>query len=700
MTSKNSYWKLSRLNMKRRVPYLVVSFLICFIFITIISYFETRSYVRYMDRYDITNVMNDIMRNIAMGNYFQDFVVIALAVLMALTGNSWNNSQKKNDFYKSLPVKERTRFIYIHLNSLIIFVISFGINLILVNLIAVFNGFYESKLIVATLYSFGIHTLEFIAVYMVAVIAQYLTGNMILAVCLTGVFGVAETVIRILLESYKETFYKTYLVFIYDYSKFLYKNWTSPVAGALQAHQSISNKYRDFYLLENYTEIWPGVIKLILQIVIYTAIAYYIYSRRPAQNGDKNFIFSATKPFIKGLITVPAVSAFVLMVVNETESVFVPGIISLVVALVILHIVLQFVIEGDFAAVRRGLGTTAIAGVIVAGVIVAFYFNGSRFDNYKPKLEDVNGVSISTGNEFELNFYNNNASHTMLRSSDYFLNEVNLTDRAFVNEVVEIISNDIDNDRYYYDEWAESGNCECLDISFNMNNGKRVVRRYTIPAEDFGKIVFDMYDLDEYRHYSNQLEYENNRYYIEDAQKMEIVYYNYGFSSYDMYAVEDKEEQKKLLSALSMDHNLRGGDIYQNSVLIGSTEIRIPQRGQMDIYFTFPVYAEDVNTIEVFNEMGYEPHGIDLDEINEIQIVKYDGYMVSENENDVRLVRGDDMFDEILENFVMLEGHYRRTTSNLYASFDVIVYNNNKDSIRGALKNTYDSAKLDALFEK
>lgn len=699
MTSKNSYWKLSRMNMKRRVPYLVVSFLICFIFMTIISYFETRSYVRYMDRYDITNVMNDIMRNIANGSYIQDFAAVVIAVLMALTGNAWNNSQKKNDFYKSLPVKERTRFIYIHLNSLIIFVISFGINLILVNFIAACSGLYESKFIVATIYSFGIHTLEFIAVYMVAVIAQYLTGNMLLAVCVTGLFSFIEPVMRVLLETYKELFYKTYLVYFVDYAHYLYKNWTSPIAGALQAHQSIANKYMDFYLLENYAEIWPGIIKLLLQIVIYTAIAYYIYTKRPAQNGEKNFVFSVTKPFIKGMIIIAVVSAFLIMVINETEEIFVPGVVSIIVALVISHIVLQFVIEGDFAAVKKGMGSTAVAGAIVACVLVVFFFAGSRFDTYKPELADIAGVGISTGDEYELNFYNtSNTNPTMRRSFEYFIEDVNLTDRAFIKEVVDILSEDIDSGKYYYDEaWVEDDRCSCIDISFNMNDGKKVKRRYIIPEEHFYKIVYDMYNLEEYRHYSNQLEYEGNRYYLKNAQKMDVVYNNYGFSSYDICSVENKEMQKKLLEAISKDHNLRTADVYKDSAPIGSTEIRILYNGRRDVIFSCPLYAGDVNTLEVFKEIGYEPQGINLEEISEIWITRYD--VASEYKNDVKLLPGDEMFDEILENF-MLEGRYSPFSPMRTSNYDIIIYNVNKDAVRGTVSASFDIEKIAALFNE
>ena len=698
MISKNSYWKLSKMNMKRRVPYLVVSFLICFIFMTIISYFEIRSYARYIDRYDITHVLNDVARNLATGNYLQDFVVIALAVLMALTGNAWNNSQKKNDFYKSLPVKERTRFIYIHANSLSIFVISFGLNLILANLIVACNGLYVPEFVVITLYSFGIHTLEFMAVYMVAVIAQYLTGNMILAVCLTGILGIAETAIRVLVDSYKETFYKTYLMFILDYSRHLYQNWTSPVAGALRAHQSISEKSMDFYLLNNYGEIAPGVIQLLLQIVIYTAIAYFIYNRRPAQNGDKNLVFSVTKPFIKCLIMIPVIGAFVLMVINETEEIIVPGLAALIVALVILHIVLQFVIEGDFAAVKRGFGSTTAAGVLVACALAVFFIAGAKFDTYKPDVADVQSVCISTGNEYAYNFYDNNATHSILRSNEYFINDVKLTDSTFIKEVVAIISDDIDSGRYYFDEWAKDGEGAYLDIAFNMNNGKRVKRRYVLPIEHYNKIVYDMYDLDEYRHYSNELEYANNKYYLENAQKLDIVYYNYGFSSYDICAVENRDLQKKLLEALEIDYNLRSADVYRYSVPIGNVEIRAMCGGKLDVDFNIPLYVGDVNSIEVFKEMGYEPHGINLEDVTEIQITRYD--IASEYEkDDVRLNRGDEMFDVVLENFVMLEGCYGHVMTAQYSDYDITIYNKDRDAIRGVINSSFDSKVIEALFE-
>ena len=369
MTSKNSYWKLSKSNFKRRIPVLVLGFLLCFLLIPVIMYFQCASYAQGIEYYEYEYIVQSLVRALALGGYLQDAIVIALAIAFAITGNAWNNSQKKNDFYMSLPVKENTRFAYIHVNSFIGFLICFVCNIILANLVVAGFGFYEKAFTVATLYSIMIHSLEFGAVYMVVVIAQYLTGNSVFAICGTAVLSVFEPVMRMLIDTFRDLCYKTSVNTFFDLPEYMCANFTSPVSGALEAHESVSRLYNDFYVVGNYSDIWSGVVKLLIQIVAYTAIAFFIYNKRPAQAGNKNIVFEKSKPFIKAIIMIPATLTAVILVMESLKDRSVPAFVGMIITIVILHIVLQFSIEGDFAAVKKGWISTIVAGSCV-GVIV------------------------------------------------------------------------------------------------------------------------------------------------------------------------------------------------------------------------------------------------------------------------------------------------------------------------------------------
>ncbi len=704
MTSKNSYWKLSKTNLKRRVPYTVLGFILCFIAMPVIAYFQCKSYT--YGYYDATSnlilkrVAADVLAN---GSFLQEIVTAILAVLFAITGNAWNNSQKKNDFYKSLPVKEGTRFVYIHVNSYICFLICFVLNLLLTN--AAIAGFkvYDSCFIVANLYSLLIHSLEFVAVYFVAVIAQYLTGNVVLAICGTAILGAAEPVIGMLLEACRSQLYMTYSSVLFDDTELLWKNLTSPVAGALQAHKSVSEKYMDFYVASNYSDIWPGVIKTLVQIIIYVAIAYYIYNRRPAHAGNKNIVFDKTKPFIKCLIMIPAALAFALIVIGQSETVILPVLASVVIAVIILHIILQYAIEGDFMAVKRGFISSAIAGIVVMACVLFFTINAKSYDSYIPDANQVHSISVVTGGEYRYNFYEIDQWHSYIQSVEYFLNDVQVTDKTTINTVLEEIAKNIENDSYYYSRGnyvLYEGAWRDITISYNLVNG-RELRTYWIPITSDNNIKLAMYDSEEYRLASNQLEFANNKAYIEQAEKIDMVYCNNGFSDYDMCAIEDKAMQREMLEAVSKDHNARTSETYLNEVPIGYTRIVVPFEEGNDIRIEMSLYPSDVNTIAVLNKMGYNPTGFDKSQIKRMYINGWRFNSGEYIEETVELGEGDEGFGYLID-YVELYSSFADSVLETVSdskSYEVVLYDAEGRNASGILKQGVDIDKIDSMLK-
>ena len=670
MISKNSYWNLSKSNFKRRIPFLVLGFLLCFLSIPVIMYFQCASYAQGIENYDYKYIVQSLVRDIALGGYLQDAIVIALAIAFAITGNAWNNSQKKNDFYKSLPVKENTRFAYIHVNSFISFLICFVCNIILANLVVAGFGFYEKVFMVATGYSIMIHSLEFCAVYMVAVIAQYLTGNSVFAICGTGVLSVFEPAMRMLMDTFREICYKTYVHTFFDYSEYMCDNFTSPVSGALAAHESVSRLYNDFYAVENYSGIWPSVVKMLIQIVVYTAIAFYIYNKRPAQAGNKNIVFEKSKPFIKAIIMIPVTLAAVILVMENVEDRGVPAFIGMIIAIVILHIVLQFSIEGDFAAVKRGWISTILAGSCVAVIAFGLIISGRIFDKQKLASADIESVGICSGDEYRYNFYEADESHSYIPSSQYFLYDVKIKDETFIRELTDIINKNIDAGKYYYDpNWTSKEKYSGFDVCFNMKNGKQIVKSYLIPLEDYRKIIYDIFNLEEYKHAANQLENDNNKHYVDDASKLRIEYCNYGFSSYDICGIEDKAIQKEMLEALSKDFVARTADVYSNEIPVGYVEIDSVVSKGIQPNFTYQIYEGDVNTYAVLEKIGCVPHKLDKSRIVKIEV--FSDRMVEETGT---IYTADDKeFADLVDKIVLSDAFFKSVLSDREI-YDAFIY--------------------------
>jgi len=694
MTSKNSYWKLSLANIKRRIPYFVICFLICFIVIPVMMYFRAEYYLDDISFYDQKYVISNLMKELTCGGFSQDIITIALAIMLAITGNAWNNSQKKNDFYKSLPIKESTRFVYIHVNSVLGYLACFGVNIILANLVIAGLGLYEGKFVVASFVSIIIHTLEFASVYMLAVIAQYLTGNILLAVCGAAVFCGAEPCIRAILNSLKSVFFQRYLENYYlGMSDIIFKSITTPFAGAVDAFCRIGNKNDDYYAVTNYLTVWPGVLKTLLQIAIYTAIAFYIYTKRTSQNGNKNIVFDKTKPYIKGLIMISvSLACIIIAIVNVTMN-LVPGLVAGIVSIIVLHILLQFFIEGDFAAVKKGLISTLVSGVILLGIIGCYWRAGIRFDRYIPKAEEVESIGVSTGNEYYYSFYDDDANHSYIRSSEYFLNDIKITDASYIENVIEIVSKNIENDTYTSDD-SVGGDYYCVDVAFNLKNGKQEKRQYIFEYEDYSTIAYATYDQKEYRQATNQLEFENNKKYIHEAKNLSVVYHNFSFSNYDMCAVENKAMQEELIEALSKDHNERTAETYRNDSPIGYTELYAFTGQGMNLSISMPVYECDVNTIEVLKKMDYEPHGLDKSQITKVKILRYSD--PDDEGGEIELTPDDTLFETVVDNIILRDCCYNVDIGiKVNNDYDVTIFNKDGNDKNAVLTYAVDFARID-----
>lgn len=704
MTSKNSYLKLSITNFKRRIPYLALGFIICFILLPLITYFDCLKYTNNFVSYDNMFVSRHFAETLATGNYLHDVAAIILAMLFAITGNAWNNSQKKNDFYKSLPVKERTRFIYINVNSIICFILCFAINLFLANLVVAGFKIYESVYLVASLFSLLVHTLEFIAVYYVALIAQLLTGNAILAICGTGVFCAAEPAMRMVIESLISTLFKNYTNYFHDGRlESIYKSLTTPVAGAIGAIHSVAVNRLDFANVANYAGIWPGIIKMIIQIVIFVLIAYWIYSIRPAQRGNKNFVFAKTKPFIKGLIMIPTIMVFELLVTGSSRGNLISVLGGFVVILVISHILLQFVIEGEFAAVKRGFISTGLTSLIIIMIMGSIFIGAKPYDRYMPKMSDVESVSIITGDEYKYNLYTVDDYLQTGGSYEYFIKDVNIEDKAFINVLFAEIDKTINTGVYSIEgeklyDYDDSGKrYKQISVSYNLKNGKRIMRSYVVSVDSYSAIKLALWDTAEYREATNQVDFFTNKEYIRNAKSIEMKYINFKVGDSTFY-LDGEMLQREMLLAMSKDHNMRGSDIYEKEFPIGTTHISINMPEGTCISFEMPLYESDVNTMAVLNTFGYEPEIFDASEIDRIQITKYD-------ERDGRvsrviLTQKDQVFRDLIDRMVINKQYnnsFVDETENRLP-YEVYLYDINGDYMNGIILPGTDVTKLEKLL--
>lgn len=217
MTSKNSFWKFSRWNFKKRAWVLAVLLVVWFFALPVSVFSKAGTMIRGMQQSiqplekQMEWAVNMIVNRSVSGNGLYGAFTLAMGIFLALQGFSWNNHQSRVDMYKSVPVKENTRFFYINFNSFLIFCLSFGINMVLANISAVLWGVWSGRLLAVSVFSFFIHLMLFASVYFVTLIAQMLTGNIALGFCGASVILLIEPACFLLGRSLMSLFYKTYM---------------------------------------------------------------------------------------------------------------------------------------------------------------------------------------------------------------------------------------------------------------------------------------------------------------------------------------------------------------------------------------------------------------------------------------------------------------------------------------------------------
>ena len=217
MTSKISYSKMVKYSMGQRAWYgalLALAFFLCFPLTAMLEFYRNADTMAAMQVTDVQNILQE-MRNglrafLAGGNPLTALTVAGGALLAAWTGLSYLHSSRKLDMVHSLPVKKEKIFLAETTASVLLFVIPYAVNLVLANLVGIFQGIYSPDLPLVSLAAMAVHLIVFLAVYFFAAVAMLLTGKL-----LTGILGSVVLLVYLpglvqLLLALPGIFYETY----------------------------------------------------------------------------------------------------------------------------------------------------------------------------------------------------------------------------------------------------------------------------------------------------------------------------------------------------------------------------------------------------------------------------------------------------------------------------------------------------------
>ncbi len=741
MTSKNSFWKFSRWNFKKRAWVLAVLLVVWFFALPVSVFSKAGTMIRGMQQSiqplekQMEWAVNMIVNRSVSGNGLYGAFTLAMGIFLALQGFSWNNHQSRVDMYKSVPVKENTRFFYINFNSFLIFCLSFGINMVLANISAVLWGVWSGRLLAVSVFSFFIHLMLFASVYFVTLIAQMLTGNIALGFCGASVILLIEPACFLLSRSLMSLFYKTYMGReIYDV---LRKGVVSPLSVYIGMYKSVSLKNMGFANMKNYGGIWKYIMIFLIQIILYGSIAYILHRKRPAQTGGKTIIFSKTKPVIKCSIMILGSLAFGIFLAKFDERAKAwYGFFGVLCALMILQVVLQAVLEGDFKEILKGKTSFGIATVVTLVIFSVFVFDLTGFDSYLPKEEKVDSFAFVRANDYCHYFYNEDK--VSVSSREYLLENMKIEDEEAKRILFSELRQAIENDDYYYKEdngdagtelkkdmpsdaedastAYEDGNIkEPVYVKFCLENGKEIIRSYYLPLYRIRNCYCYLYDLEEYK----ESVYSALKGYIADEilnrDNSNYAYYR----SYPSMVTSDNNTKdpvlvEKLFLAMQSDLRNRTSETVMTMAPVGELNIATNYKNDLQnrsIYLSMPVYTVDEEMVALLKENGwFRLADIDKESVSVIRVFQYQEGSDSSKRKVLEIYPKEPLFDPVMEAFCLSErlndvvdsnaftkiGYYVEIeTVDGYSSYSGILF---REKFPKELEKAFENADYDEEF--
>lgn len=614
MTSKKSFLVNIKTNIRRRVWLIVVMFLGFFFVMPVLTAMNLNMQKLYYHEYGhLDTYLGRVFASFIGLNEGMGLFVSLLAVIAAIQGFSYMYQRRKLDMYMSMPVAKGRRFAAVYLNGLLAYFVSYLINMLLSFLVARTMGADISLAFGEAAAALLGYTVLYLAVYHVAILAVMLTGNLIVTLMGTAVLLFYDGIAYTLLIGYMSTFFSS---FYYRTEEAFDKLLVSPVIRFFML-------VGDMFSYENYmyarTILWDrfakGIIPILIAAVIAFALAYWCYTKKPAEVCGKSMAFPKTKAVIKILITIQAGLAGGVIFYSFSGSSMVFFVFGMLAGTLLCHGVIEVIYDFDIRSVKNGWRSLLISAACVAAVFSIFQFDLIRYDSYVPEPDQVDNIAFSFSGS-STNYYDENLNS--IGKEKYIFDNMQITD---IRPVLELAGRRMGTEIEDVTEYRY-----CV-VQYVLKNGKKIYRQFpTAYREDtalLDEIVTDSaYQKASYTIYNEPL--------MGLGSKLRI-YYDGGSGRREVtdFSVEElKNAYRKDLQGFTFTETME-------QLVQGRFTLECIEQG-MYVATSFPVYPSFANTISLLREAGcYTEEYLEPDNVEQIIVsnsnsAMYDSY-VAEN---------------------------------------------------------------------
>lgn len=512
MTSRSLFFKYMKENTKQRIWSLALALLLCFFVFPVATALNISTIFRPENlnssglpaelalaqaQQDFTREM---LRVYSMKGGALAFMLTLAAVVLAASGFAYLHS-KKTDFYHSLPIRREMLYAVTCLNGFLYMAVAYiGFLTIAAVMIRVKGVPFDW----GSLYLASVEHLCFFAlVYMTAILAMLLTGNLVVGLLGTGVLFSWGPVICMTVSAYFSEYFTTF----YGDDSFLLalSERTSPVAWYVEACMSEH----------------PGRMALwaMLAAAVLFLLGMFLYRRRPSEAAGHAMAFPITQPIIRFLIVVPSSlllgAMFHSMMYEDGWTVF-----GLVCGLLLVSCIIEIIYHFDFKSLFAHKRQLLVSAVFVGVVFVIFRFDLFGYDRYLPATEKLASGGIycdlldpeATSQyhstvEYGEGWYgvsfdampSSTLADKMQISDDQGLELLHTIAAQGVHDAAQARDRFLRGGGRSYDLEDGDESFQNVTIAWHLRNGRTVYRSYLVNVSGVKTALEAVYDLDAYK---------------------------------------------------------------------------------------------------------------------------------------------------------------------------------------------------------
>ena len=652
MTSRSLFFKYMKENTKQRIWSLALALLLCFFVFPVATALNISTIFRPENlnssglpaelalaqaQQDFTREM---LRVYSMKGGALAFMLTLAAVVLAASGFAYLHSKKKTDFYHSLPIRREMLYAVTCLNGFLYMAVAY------IGFLTIAAVMIRAKGVPfdwGSLYLASVEHLCFFAlVYMTAIMAMLLTGNLVVGLLGTGVLFSWGPVICMTISAYFSEYFTTF----YGDDSFLLalSERTSPVAWYVEACMSSQ----------------PGRMALgaLIMAAVLFVLGMLLYRRRPSEAAGHAMAFPITEPIIRFLIVVPSSlllgAMFHSMMYEDGWTVF-----GLVCGLLLVSCIIEIIYHFDFRSLFAHKRQLLVSAIFVGVVFVIFRFDLFGYDRYLPATEKLasGGIYCDLLDPEATSQYHSTVEYTegwygvtfdampsstlagqMQISDDQGLELLHTIAAQGVHDAAEARDRFLRGHGRSYEVEEGDATFHNVTIAWHLRNGRTVYRSYLVNVSGVREALEAVYDLDAYK---------EAMYPVLSLTADDVAGINYKeedecshvkLSGADVKAalLAAYQEELKALSSETRAQEMPIAEIQfktnENQALIQKLRDEGGNYTLFNHYYYYPIYPSFTKTIALLRACGIEVGGMLTPEKTASITLSYQGVSVSEDE--------------------------------------------------------------------